>query len=269
MPAILEKIVQWLLPYIINYAQKHIPEVLDYMVKSAKDKYNEFMKEGQEKMSVKLTLSVKNQTGTPISGAKVAYTVGAISTIGATNESGIFTVSDILAGINTFTLTAAGYQDKKISYTLVEEENTFDVVLETAATTQAAVSPVGDIISGIVSSFVFNPPTSFGDAKKQYDELKENIKEQKDVIEKAFGITEITVLQTQAANLMYTVKKSFQPAMDYYVSERSKLNPFGSWVQFRDYIETTSMIGGIYLARYEILNYISKLEDKIKSMLSV
>lgn len=267
MPAILEKIVQWLLPYIINYAQKHIPEVLDYMVKSAKDKYNEFMKEGQD-MSAKVIMTLTNEkTNAPIAGAKVIYRVGAITSDGVSNTDGVFAVSGLVEGANEFNISAAGYTDKKFQCTLISGDNTVSVPLTAnvvAPAVQQATSPA-DIVSGIVASYVFNPPTSIDDAKKQYNDLLENIKSQKGVIVAALSTSSLAVLQEQAANLLYTVKKSFQPAMDYYVTERSKLNEFRD---FFKWIEYTGMIGGIYFARYSALKYITELETKIASMLS-
>lgn len=119
-------------------------------------------------------------------------------------------------------------------------------------------------IEPIVNAFIFNTPTDITSAKQVYKDLDKNIKAQKDIIEKALKDSVMDIFQAQATNLVYVAKSQLQPAMDYYVKERSKINPMKSWNNFRAWSEYTSMIAGIYLLRANLVKYLNTILEKLQ-----
>ena len=157
-----------------------------------------------------------------------------------------------------------GFEGQNFSVEVNSEDQTVVKELVLLNTKKEVVTPVAlDVAKEVVSAYIVANPKSFADAKNMYKNLEKNIEAQKGVIEKALKDGAIDIVQQQASNLIYTAKTQLQKSMDYYVAERSKLNPLGSWVSFRDYMEMTSMIAGIYLLRQNLVKYTNELLEKV------
>lgn len=186
-----------------------------------------------------------------------------------TDENGETSISGVEIGSTPVSVSKEGFEGQNFSVEVNSEDQTVVkelVLLNTKkeVKVEEVVTPVAlDVAKEVVSAYIVADPKSFADAKNMYKNLEKNIEEQKDVIEKALKDGAIEIVQQQASNLIYTAKTQLQKSMDYYVAERSKLNPLGSWVSFRDYMEMTSMIAGIYLLRQNLVKYTNELLEKV------
>ena len=182
-----------------------------------------------------------------------------------TDENGETSISGVEVGSTPVSVSKEGFEGQNFSVEVNSEDQTVVkelVLLNTKK--EEVVTPVAlDVAKEVVNSYIVADPKSFADAKNMYKNLEKNIEAQKDVIEKALKDGAIDIVQQQASNLIYTAKTQLQKSMDYYVAERSKLNPLGSWVSFRNYMEMTSMIAGIYLLRQNLVKYTNELLEKI------
>ena len=186
-----------------------------------------------------------------------------------TDENGETSISGVEIGSTPVSVSKEGFEGQSFSVEVNSENQTVvkelvllntkkEVKVEEVVTTVAL-----DVAKEVVNAYIVADPKSFADAKNMYKNLEKNIEAQKGVIEKALKDGAIGIVQQQASNLIYTAKTQLQKSMDYYVAERSKLNPLGSWVSFRDYMEMTSMIAGIYLLRQNLVKYTNELLEKV------
>ena len=181
-----------------------------------------------------------------------------------TDENGETSISGVEIGSTPVSVSKEGFEGQSFSVEVNSEDQTVVKELVLLNTKKEVVTPVAlDVAKEVVSAYIVADPKSFADAKNMYKNLEKNIEAQKGVIEKALKDGAIDIVQQQASNLIYTAKTQLQKSMDYYVAERSKLNPLGSWVSFRDYMEMTSMIAGIYLLRQNLVKYTNELLEKV------
>ena len=205
-----------------------------------------------------ITLTIKSLKGDILTNAIVIYNdeehkVNGKISIDTHNEIEI-TVKAEGYSDNTFTIKKSDYDIEK------------DVLMLPTKTVEEAVAKTVIDASPIIDAFIFNMPTTIDEAKQAYKNLDKNIKAQKDIIDKALEDDAMDILQAQATNLIYVAKAQLQPAMDYYVNARKQYssNPFKSWVSFRNYMEYTSMIAGIYLLRANLTKYCNTILEKIQ-----
>ena len=181
-----------------------------------------------------------------------------------TDENGETSISGVEVGSTLVSVSKEGFEGQNFSVEVNSEDQTVVKELVLLNTKKEVVTPVAlDVAKEVVNAYIVADPKSFADAKNMYKNLEKNIEAQKDVIEKALKDGAIEIVQQQASNLIYTAKTQLQKSMDYYVAERSKLNPLGSWVSFRNYMEMTSMIAGIYLLRQNLVKYTNELLEKV------
>ena len=181
-----------------------------------------------------------------------------------TDENGETSISGVEVGSTLVSVSKEGFEGQNFSVEVNSEDQTVVKELVLLNTKKEVVTPVAlDVAKEVVNAYIVADPKSFADAKNMYKNLEKNIEAQKGVIEKALKDGAIDIVQQQASNLIYTAKTQLQKSMDYYVAERSKLNPLGSWVNFRDYMEMTSMIAGIYLLRQNLVKYTNELLEKV------
>ena len=181
-----------------------------------------------------------------------------------TDENGETSISGVEIGSTPVSVSKEGFEGQSFSVEVNSEDQTVVKELVLLNTKKEVVTPVAlDVAKEVVNAYIVADPKSFADAKNMYKNLEKNIEAQKGVIEKALKDGAIDIVQQQASNLIYTAKTQLQKSMDYYVAERSKLNPLGSWVSFRNYMEMTSMIAGIYLLRQNLVKYTNELLEKV------
>lgn len=223
-----------------------------------------------------IKLNIKSLAGDKISGASVNITMpnSPVLVSKLSDADGKLSVSGIGVGITTVKVSANTFSDNAFNVKIAKEDDIVDkdvVMLSAQTAEQAVVKPVDTItkaVTGIVDSYVSTAaPTNIDEAKANYKSLLANIDSQKSVIHNALTTGALAVLQVQASNLIYTAKNELQKSMDYYAGIRSKLNPFGSWVQFRDWCECSSMIAGIYILRKNLVAYVNSIMEKVKTTL--
>lgn len=207
-----------------------------------------------------ITLTIKSLKGTLIRNATVTYN-NITKEVDTSGKIEIDANDDI-----EITVKAEGYSDNTFTIKKSEYDIQKDVLMLPTQTVQEAVAKTVIDASPIIDAFIFNMPTTIDEAKQVYKNLDKNIKAQKDIIDKALKDDAMDILQAQATNLIYVAKAQLQPAMDYYVNARKQYskNPFKSWVSFRNYMEYTSMIAGIYLLRANLTKYCNTILEKIQ-----
>lgn len=226
-----------------------------------------------------IKFKVQSLAGQPIEGVSINLTVG-LSTISKTTDAnGEATVSGISADIVAM-VSKENYVEQTVP---VSVDNSSQVInkkvillqpvkdvkdVATEKVVEEVAPVVQNVVKDVVDSFIFSEPTTFEDAKAQFKQLKQNIEEQQDVIKTALADSAIAVVEQQATNLCYTAKTQLDASMKWYVEQRSKLNPLGSWVQFRQWTEYTSMIAGIYILRDNLVKYMNALLEGIQEKLS-
>jgi D-aminopeptidase len=127
---------------------------------------------------------------------------------------------------------------------------------------ETAIPVVTEVVNKISSIDI----TNIDEAKKDYKELEKFIKNQKSTVEEALKSGAYDVAQSAGAELVNTVRTKLNESMEYYVNLRSKLNPLGSWVEFRNYVEYTSMISSIYFIRQNLVSWFNKITKKLENM---
>ena len=199
-----------------------------------------------------ITLTIKSLKGTLIRNATVTYN-NTTKEVDTSGKIEIDANDDI-----EITVKAEGYSDNTFTIKKSEYDIQKDVLMLPTKTVEEAVAKTVIDASPIIDAFIFN--------KQAYKNLDKNIKAQKDIIDKALKDDAMDILQAQATNLIYVAKAQLQPAMDYYVNARKQYssNPFKSWVSFRNYMEYTSMIAGIYILRANLTKYCNTILEKIQ-----
>lgn len=222
-----------------------------------------------------IKFKVQSLAGQPIEGVSINLTVG-LSTISKTTDAnGEATVSGISADI-VANVSKENYVEQTVPVSVDNNSQVINkkvILLQPVkdvkdVATEKVVEEVAPVVQSIVDSFIFSEPATFEDAKAQFKQLKQNIEDQQDVIKTALADSAIAVVEQQATNLCYTAKTQLDASMKWYVEQRSKLNPLGSWVQFRQWTEYTSMIAGIYILRDNLVKYMNALLEGIQEKLS-
>lgn len=205
-----------------------------------------------------ITLTIKSLKGDILKNATVIYNNEEHK---ADGKISINTNDEI-----TITVKAEGYSDNTFTIKKSEYDIQKDVLMLPTTTVQETVVKTVIDATPIIDAFIFNMPTTVDEAKQAYKNLDKNIKAQKEIIDKALKDDAMDILQAQATNLIYVAKAQLQPAMDYYVNARKEYskNPFKSWVSFRNYMEYTSMIAGIYILRANLTKYCNMILEKIQ-----
>ena len=222
----------------------------------------------------RIQFKIESIAGKALEGASVVVNLVSHGLVErTTDEKGEASISGVEVGSTSVSVTKDGFEGQNFTVEVNSEDQTVtkEVVLlnkknevKVEEQVKEVVTPIAlDVAKEVVNAYIITSPKSFDDAKSMYNNLELNIKAQKDVIEKALKDGAIEILQQQASNLMYTAKTQLQNSMDYYVAERRKLNPLGSWVNFRNYMEMTSMIAGIYILRHNLVNYTNELLEKV------
>ena len=219
-------------------------------------------------------INVKNMVGEAIADAQVALNLGNNGIVAKiTDAEGNTSVSGIAVGDLPISITKEPYQKQDITLKIETADAVVqkDVILlniqtNTKVEDDVKTEIVDPIANQLISAFTFGTPTNIDEAKIAYKKLEDNINNQKFAIETMLkdGLTDIA--QQQGSNLIYTMKTQLQASMDYYVSARSKLNPYRSLKEFGQWTEMTSCIAAIYWLRNNLVRYTNKLLEKVTTL---
>ena len=300
---IVVRIFQFILPYMIKFVDKHSDEWLtmlynniggflngkiadsldDYELNnstdnksvssdsSTLDEVKQESKEGKEvKNMAKISIHVKDLAGHSLNGVFASFNTNHGKIDRTTDENGNVSISGLDQQTVTISFSKDGYISQEIPIDVAIADIYKDIILMPVKTSeQATVDAINNTMSassGVISSVVdtlSGKITSFDDAKVQYKALEQLIKADKKDIEKALKDGAIDIVQSKGAELIAIAKVKLTESMQWYVAERSKINPFGSWVEFREWAELSSMIAGIYLARANLVTFVNKMIEQL------
>ena len=258
---ILINIAKYILPFLVRFLDKHGDEWLEKFYDKIGNILN--MRE-EEKMS---TLKVETNVG-----ANVAFALGRKGFVKRVAEDGTALVTGLDKDDSpTVTVSMDGYitEEKKIS----SMENDVTVVIDlekiepvNEVVQKDIIEPLAPIAVEVVDKVASIDITNIEEAKKDYKEIEAFIKSQKSLVEEALKKGAYDVAQFEGAKLMNTIRTKLNESMDYYVKLRSKLNPLGSWVEFRDYVEYTSMIASIFFIRQNLVTWFDKILEQLEKI---
>lgn len=205
-------------------------------------------------------------------GANVEFALGMKGTVKRVAEDGLASVT----GLNEddspkVTVYMDGYAPKEEKVASMAKNVTLTIELEKIkavgeAVQQKAMETAIPVVTEVVNKISSIDITNIDEAKKDYKELEKFIKNQKSTVEEALKSGAYDVAQSAGAELVNTVRTKLNESMEYYVNLRSKLNPLGSWVEFRNYVEYTSMISSIYFIRQNLVSWFNDIMKKLEKM---
>lgn len=205
-------------------------------------------------------------------GANVEFALGMKGTVKRVAEDGLASVT----GLNEddspkVTVYMDGYVSKEEKVASMAKNVTLTIELEKIkavgeAVQQKAMETAIPVVTEVVNKISSINITNIDEAKKDYKELEKFIKNQKSTVEEALKSGAYDVAQSAGAELVNTVRTKLNESMEYYVNLRSKLNPLGSWVEFRNYVEYTSMISSIYFIRQNLVSWFNDIMKKLEKM---
>lgn len=186
-----------------------------------------------------------------------------------TDANGETSISGIEEGTIEITVTKHGYNTQHFEVEVKEPDQIIskEIILvsqKTEETPKEALHTVVHEAVGVVAPYIFNEPKTYEEAKNAYKEIENNIKSQKSVIEDAIKIKALDILQEQASNLTYTLGQQLTASIGWYVEQRSKLKPLESLNDLGKWASMSSMIGGLYLIREHLVEFINKVIERLE-----
>lgn len=258
---VLINIAKYILPFLVRFLDKHGDEWLEKFY----DKIGRILDtREEEKMS---TLRVETNVG-----ANVEFALGRKGTIRRVAEDGVALVTGLdETDSPTVTVSMDGYMTEEKKIQSMQNDVTVLIDLEKIkpveeVVKEEVVEPLTPIAAEVISKAASINITNIEEAKKDYKEIEEFVKSQKSTIENALKSGAYGVAQSAGADLINGIRTRLNESMDYYVKLRSKLNPLGSWVEFRDYCEYTSMIAGIFFIRQNLVTWLGEILKQIEKI---
>ena len=223
-----------------------------------------------------IKIQTKDLAGASIKEASAIFNLEGKGLIERTTDNlGNTSISGVEVGVVPVTITKKDFTTQSFVIKVIDEDQIIskevimlsqvnkekpkEIVKETVSTV------IADTTKAIVDSYAFIEPKNIDEAKQWYKELEKNIDAQKDVINAALKSGVHDIVQQQASNLTYTLGKQLTASIQWYVKERSKLNPLGSLEDLGKWASMTSMVAGLFFLRSSLVEYINKLLEYIKN----
>ena len=256
---VLLKISQYLVPILINFVDKHKDEYLQKLSDKLLKKLDE---QEEEKMS---TLRVETNNG-----ATVEFNLGQKGIIRRTAEEGIASVSGLGEEDNvTVTVILDGYKPEEVKVNSVETDKVLVINLQKLKDVETVIEKTTEtlmpVVEEVIKDSVINI-TNIQEAKDFYKNITNTIKKNQELVDNALKVGAYDVVQSAGSAVIYAARQQLTDSIEYYVNLRHGINPFGSWVNFRNYTEYTSMIAGLYLLRANLVKWLDKVLGQLENL---
>ena len=268
-----------LLKSLVQFAQNHLPELLEDVHIAVKEwilERKEIERRNKE-MSNTVNLTVKNQQGSPISGASVYITmpgIGKATTAKVTDAEGKAVYSGLTSSTTyQFDVSATGFKDNKVVVTTEASDSSQnnDIVLESTTINAVAENVVSVVTTTVGAKTITDAEKTIGDTIDKaieegtdWDTVKKNAEGAIQSLSGAVSGTD-SVTTDMIDALVAEVKKEAFDEVNKYKSQLMVLRHSKS---FWECVGIDLELAGILTFQYWVSSEVNSLVKKLKEKLA-
>lgn len=268
-----------LLKSLVQFAQNHLPELLEDVHIAVKEwilERKEIERRNKE-MSNTVNLTVKNQQGSPISGASVYITmpgIGKATTAKVTDAEGKAVYSGLTSSTTyQFDVSATGFKDNKVVVTTEASDSSQnnDIVLESTTINAVAENVVSVVTTTVGAETITNAEKTIGDTIDKaieegtdWDTVKKNAEGAIQSLSGAVSGTGSVTTDMIDALVAEAKKEAFDEINKY----KSSLMVLRHSKSFWECVGIDLELAGILTFQYWVSSEVNSLVKKLKEKLA-
>lgn len=268
-----------LLKSLVQFAQNHLPELLEDVHIAVKEwilERKEIERRNKE-MSNTVNLTVKNQQGSPISGASVYITmpgIGKATTAKVTDAEGKAVYSGLTSSTTyQFDVSATGFKDNKVVVTTEASDSSQnnDIVLESTTINAVAENVVSVVTTTVGAKTITDAEKTIGDTIDKaieegtdWDTVKKNAEGAIQSLSGAVSGTGSVTTDMIDALVAEAKKEAFDEVNKY----KSQLMVLRHSKSFWECIGIDLELAGILTFQYWVSSEVNSLVKKLKEKLA-
>lgn len=268
-----------LLKLLVQFAQNHLPELLEDVHIAVKEwilERKEIERRNKE-MSNTVNLTVKNQQGSPISGASVYITmpgIGKATTAKVTDAEGKAVYSGLTSSTTyQFDVSATGFKDNKVVVTTEASDSSQnnDIVLESTTINAVAENVVSVVTTTVGAETITNAEKTIGDTIDKaieegtdWDTVKKNAEGAIQSLSGAVSGTGSVTTDMIDALVAEAKKEAFDEINKY----KSSLMVLRHSKSFWECVGIDLELAGILTFQYWVSSEVNSLVKKLKEKLA-
>lgn len=267
-----------LLKSLVQFAQNHLPELLEDVHIAVKEwilERKEIERRNKE-MSNTVNLTVKNQQGSPISGASVYITmpgIGKATTAKVTDAEGKAVYSGLTSSTTyQFDVSAKGFKDNKVVVTTEASDSSQnnDIVLESTTINAVAENVVSVVTTTVGAETITNAEKTIGDTIDKaieegtdWDTVKKNAEGAIQSLSGAVSGTGSVTTDTIDALVAEAKKEAFDEVDKYKNSLMVLRHSKSFWECVGIDLELAGILTFQYWVSSEVNSLVKKLKEKL------
>ena len=268
-----------LLKSLVQFAQNHLPELLEDVHIAVKEwilERKEIERRSKE-MSNTVNLTVKNQQGSPISGASVYITmpgIGKATTAKVTDAEGKAVYSGLTSSTTyQFDVSATGFKDNKVVVTTEASDSSQnnDIVLESTTINAVAENVVSVVTTTVGAKTITDAEKTIGDTIDKaieegtdWDTVKKNAEGAIQSLSGAVSGTGSVTTDMIDALVAEAKKEAFDEVNKY----KSQLMVLRHSKSFWECVGIDLELAGILTFQYWVSSEVNSLVKKLKEKLA-
>lgn len=268
-----------LLKSLVQFAQNHLPELLEDVHIAVKEwilERKEIERRNKE-MSNTVNLTVKNQQGSPISGASVYITmpgIGKATTAKVTDAEGKAVYSGLTSSTTyQFDVSATGFKDNKVVVTTEASDSSQnnDIVLESTTINAVAENVVSVVTTTVGAKTITDAEKTIGDTIDKaieegtdWDTVKKNAEGAIQSLSGAVSGTGSVTTDMIDALVAEAKKEAFDEVNKY----KSQLMVLRHSKSFWECVGINLELAGILTFQYWVSSEVNSLVKKLKEKLA-
>ena len=267
-----------LLKLLVQFAQNHLPELLEDVHIAVKEWILERkeIKRRNKEMSNTVNLTVKNQQGSPISGASVYITmpgIGKATTAKVTDAEGKAVYSGLTSSTTyQFDVSATGFKDNKVVVTTEASDSSQnnDIVLESTTINAVAENVVSVVTTTVGAETITNAEKTIGDTIDKaieegtdWDTVKKNAEGAIQSLSGAVSGTGSVTTDMIDALVAEAKKEAFDEINKYKSSLMVLRHSKSFWECVGIDLELASILTFQYWVSSEVNSLVKKLKEKL------
>ena len=268
-----------LLKSLVQFAQNHLPELLEDVHIAVKEwilERKEIERRNKE-MSNTVNLTVKNQQGSPISGASVYITmpgIGKATTAKVTDAEGKAVYSGLTSSTTyQFDVSATGFKDNKVVVTTEASDSSQnnDIVLESTTINAVAENVVSVVTTTVGAKTITDAEKTIGDTIDKaieegtdWDTVKKNAEGAIQSLSGAVSGTGSVTTDMIDALVAEAKKEAFDEVNKY----KSSLMVLRHSKSFWECVGIDLELAGILTFQYWVSSEVNSLVKKLKEKLA-
>ena len=267
-----------LLKSLVQFAQNHLPELLEDVHIAVKEwilERKEIERRNKE-MSNTVNLTVKNQQGSPISGASVYITmpgIGKATTAKVTDAEGKAVYSGLTSSTTyQFDVSATGFKDNKVVVTTEASDSSQnnDIVLESTTINAVAENVVSVVTTTVGAKTITDAEKTIGDTIDKaieegtdWDTVKKNAEGAIQSLSGAVSGTGSVTTDMIEALVAEAKKEAFDEINKYKSSLMVLRHSKSFWECAGIDLELASILMFQYWVSSEVNSLVKKLKEKL------